>query len=373
AQVTTTLPATLPQTMRNTALAAGDQAQNDAYADTILHEPLDCHARVNGAGPEYTTVQAAVDAASAGDTVWIAGTCLGAFERAGLFQQVYVTRSLTLRGGYSTDFSAWNPDLYTTTLNAEGQGRVVYVTGPVNVAVETLRLTGGNANGLGGGFFWDDAGGGVYAITATVTLSGTHVAGNVASTDDSGFGGGVGVISATLTLVETTLAGNTASSAFFGLGYGGGLSAELSTVRLERSRLENNTASAGSLLPGIGGGAYFYGSDLEANATLWLSNTVFTSFDWGQGGGLYVDGTRPFTLTNCVLADNRAHQATGESGSGLWVDGAPGVLLHPTIARNQDGEGIMADDTATVAITNAIIAGHSVGIRVIDNSTVTVN
>ena len=372
AQVTTVVPASLPQVMRNTAQAASDQAlQTTAYADTTLQN---CHARVNGLAPTYGIVQAAVDAASAGDDVWIAGTCLGAFERAGLFQQVYVSKSLTLRGGYSTDFAAWDPDVYTTTLDAEGQGRVVYVTGPVNVAVETLRLTGGNANGLGSVFIpFNDVGGGVYAITATVTLSGTHVAGNIASTDYVGYGGGVGVISATLTLIETTLSDNIASSAGFGMGSGGGLFGEFSTVRLERSRLENNVASGGGMLAGFGGGAYFYESDLEASATLWLSNTVSTSSDWGRGGGLYVVGTRPFTLTNCVLADNRAHDASGASGSGLWVDGAPGVLLHPTIARNQDGEGITADDTATVTITNAIIAGHSVGIRVMGNSTVTVN
>ena len=372
AQVTTTLPAILPQTMRNTARAAGDQAQNDGYADTILHEPPDCHARVNGAGPEYSTVQAAVDAASAGDTVWIAGTCLGAFERAGLFQQVYVTKNLVLRGGYRADFSAWNPNLYTTTLDADGQGRVVYVMGPANVTVEGLRLTGGDATGLGGihdGFA--DAGGGLYAISATVVLSDSHVTGNVASASSDGIGGGVGVTTATLTLVETSLAENTASSAALALGYGGGLAAEFSTVQLERSRLEGNTAAAS--LPGFGGGAYFYESDLEGEATLWLSNTVSASSDWGQGGGLYVEGSRPFTLTNCVIADNRADDASEESGGGLWIDGVTGVLLHSTIARNRWDEGVHVAVSTTVAITNAIIVSHSVGIRAMEGSTVTVN
>ncbi|MCD6344394.1 MAG: DUF11 domain-containing protein [Anaerolineae bacterium] len=371
AQVTTTLPAILPQTMRNTARAAGDQAQNDGYADTILHGSLDCHARVNGAGPEYSTVQAAVDAASAGDTVWIAGTCLGAFERAGLFQQVYVTKNLVLRGGYRADFSAWNPDLYTTTLDADGQGRVLYIEG-ADVTVACLHLTGGDATGLGGihdGFA--DAGGGLYAISATVVLSDSHVTGNVASASSDGVGGGVGVTTATLTLVETSLAENTASSASFALGYGGGLAAEVSTVRLEKSRLEGNTAAAS--LPGFGGGAYFYESDLEGEATLWLSNTVSASSDWGQGGGLYVAGSRPFTLTNCVIADNRAYDGSGESGGGLWIDGAPGVLLHSTIARNRWDEGVHVAVSTTVAITNAIIVSHSVGIRAMEGSTVTVN
>jgi len=372
AQVTTTVPLTLPQTMRNIAYALGDQAQGTAYADTVLHAPLDCHARVNGTLPEYTTVQAAVDAAEAGDEVWIAGTCVGAFGRGGLFQQVALDKSLTLRGGYSTDFSAWDPDVHVTTLDANGQGRVVYVEGPIAVTLEALHLTGGDATGLGGASIgFADAGGGLFAVGATVTLSRVHVTGNVASTSFDGFGGGVYVTTATLTLVEATLSGNAASLAVLGLGYGGGLAGEFSTVRLEGSRLEENVAAG--TLPGSGGGAYLYESDLEARATLWLSNIVSADFDWGQGGGLYLAGSRPFTLTNCVVADNRAYDATGESGSGLWIDGAPGVLLHPTIARNRGGEGIMATYTATVAITNAIVVSHSIGIKAMEGSTVIVN
>ena len=369
AQVTTTVPPTLPQTMRNVALAVGDQAWSDGYADTILHAPGDCHVRINGGLPEYTTVQAAVDVATAGDEIWIAGTCEGAFERAGLFQQVYLNKSLTLQGGYSSDFSAWDPEAYPTTLDAGGEGRVVYVEAG-NVTLEGLHLTGGDATGLGGTLF-ADAGGGLYVCSdATVTLYRAHVSGNVASTDYDGYGGGVGVVSATLTLVETTLSDNTASQATFGLGYGGGLSGEFSTIRMEGSRLEGNVGS-GTLF-GTGGGAYLFESDLEAEATLWLSNTV-SALDWGQGGGLYVAGSRPFTLTNCVLADNRADDASGTSGSGIWVDGADGVLLHPTIARNQGNEGVSVNLTATVAITNGILVSHEVGIRAMEGSAVAVN
>ena len=369
AQATTNVPATLPQTMRNTAQAISDQSQNTAYADTVLQN---CHTCVNGTLPKYATVQTAVDAAGTGSEVWIAGTCVGAFARAGLNQQVYLDKNLTLRGGYSTDFAAWDPNVYPTTLDAAGQGRVVYVTGPVNVMIKALNLTGGNANGLGGTpISFDDVGGGVYAITATVTLSHTRVTGNVASADSSGYGGGVGVTTATLTLIDTTLANNTATRAAFGMGYGGGLFAEFSTVRLERSRLESNVASTS--LAGLGGGAYVSESDLDGRATLWFSNTVSTFSDWGQGGGLYVDGTRPFTLTNCALVENRSYDATGESGSGLWVADAPGVLLHPTIARNSENEGVHVDVTSTLAITNAIVVSHSVGIRASAGSTVTVN
>ena len=372
AQVTTTVPPTLPQTMRNIAQAIGDQARNDGYADTILHAFPDCHVRVNGTGHEYTTIQAAVDAAVPGDEIWIAGTCLGAFERAGLSQQVYLNKSLTLRGGYSTDFSTWAPDAYPTMLDASGEGRVIYVEGPVNITLENLHLTGGDATGLGGGPTFGDTGGGVCVLNhANVTLSRTRVSSNVASTNSNGYDGGVGVVTATLTLAESTLSGNTASEATFGLGYGGGLFGESSTIRMRKSRLENNVASGES--PGTGGGTCIYESDLEAEATLWLSNTVSALVDWGQGGGLYIEGSRPFTLTNCVVADNRANDASGTSGSGLWVDGADGVLLHPTIARNRRNEGVNVNSAATVAITDGIIVSHEVGIIATEGSAVSVN
>ncbi|MBM4460107.1 MAG: DUF11 domain-containing protein [Chloroflexi bacterium] len=371
AQVTTTEPPNLPQTMRNTALAVGDQAGNSAFADTVLRKTPNCWARVNGALPTYTAVQDAVDAAASGAEIWISGTCLGASERAGLFQHVYLAKNLTLRGGYNSNFTAWNAALYTTTLDAEGQGRVIYVAGPAVVAIEALHLTGGDATGLGGGDVgFGDVGGGLYAVAATVTVSGCQIAGNVASTSFDSFGGGIGVVSATLTVVNAALSENTALSAGFGLGYGGGLSAENSTVRLERVRLEGNQAGPG--MPGFGGGSYLINSSLDARASLWLSNTV-SAADWGQGGGIFITGRRPFTLTNCVIAGNRADDASGESGSGLWVADSAGALLHPTLARNTPNEGLTVDQDSTVAVANAIIANHAVGIRALAGVTVTVD
>lgn len=355
----------LPHVMRNAVQAVSDQAQSTAYVDVVLQ---DCYARVGGALPEYTAVQTAVDAAESGDVVWIAGTCVGAHERDGLAQQVHVTKSLTLRGGYSTDFSVWNPGAYITTLDATGQGRVIYVAGPVDVTVEALTLSGGNATGLGGAAITaDDAGGGVFAITATLTLSRAHVINNIASISNYGFGGGVGVANATLTLLDTTVTGNTASGNSLSVGYGGGLSGEFSTIRLERSRLENN--NAGEMM-GLGGGATVLDGDLTANATLWLSNTASSS-GWGQGGGLSIEGYTAFTLTNCVLADNKA--AFG--GSGLWIDGASGVLLHPTIARNQGSAGVEVNSIFVdgITLTNAIVVSHSVGLQASEDTTATVS
>ena len=47
-------------------------------------------------------VQDAVDAASEGSTVKVAGYCTGAQPRAGTLQTVYISKTLTLAGGYTT-------------------------------------------------------------------------------------------------------------------------------------------------------------------------------------------------------------------------------------------------------------------------------
>lgn len=354
----------LPHTMRNTVQVVSDQPQTSAYADTVLQN---CHARVNGALPEHATVQAAVDAAGPGDAIWIAGVCVGAFERDGLSQQVHVTKSLTLRGGYSLDFSVWDPDIYTTTLAADGRGRVIYVAGDIDVAVKALTLTGGDATGLGGGALTgDDAGGGVYVVTATLILSRARVISNVASASNYGYGGGMAVVDGTLALLDTTVANNIACGDSLSAGLGGGLSGEFSTVRLEKSRFENNNAGG---IVGLGGGVTILDGSLDANATLWLSNTA-SDFGWGQGGGLALEGFATFALTNCVVADNQAISG----GSGLWIDGASGDLLHPTIARNQGSAGMEVNSAFTdgVTLTNAIVVSHSVGILASEGTTVTV-
>jgi len=374
AQATSVLPPNPPHEMRNNLLVVSDQAQTTAYADTVLKETPNCLARLNGTLPEYVTVQAAVDAASPGDEVWISGECLGAEARNGTTQQVYLAKNLTLRGGYKPDFSTWDPVLYPTTLDAELEGRVIFAAEAVSVALEYLNLTGGDATGLGGspdGF--GNAGGGLYALGAAVRLSGCQVTSNVASRSsfDSGFGGGVAVYSGTLTIEDSTLDDNAGTSGDWALGLGGGLYAENSTVRLDRTRLEENDAAA--LLAGLGGGAYLYESDLEANASLWLSNAASAALDWGQGGGLFVMGTRPFTLTNCVLVGNRATDATGESGGGLWVEGSPGVLRHATLASNQSDEGIHVTVSTTLTVINSIIADHVVGLRAMEGSMITMN
>ena len=77
-----------------------------------------------GGGCDYVGIQAAVDAAAPGDEIHVAtGTYAGVQSRSGVTQVVYLSKTLTIRGGYSPDLTVWDPSAYPATLDAEGMGR----------------------------------------------------------------------------------------------------------------------------------------------------------------------------------------------------------------------------------------------------------
>jgi len=145
------------------------------------------HGNCGSATPCYASIQAAVDAAANGDVIKIAqGTYRGVSKRHGLTQTVYLNKNLTLRGGFTpTDWNTYSPDTHLTTLDAQGKGRVLYITGSGNPVVKGIYITGGNAQGLGG-TPWGDGGGGIYVDKATATLSDFVIYSNTAQ-----YGGGI--------------------------------------------------------------------------------------------------------------------------------------------------------------------------------------
>jgi hypothetical protein len=95
-----------------------------------------CFAEITGdsvtdfASTDASAVQAAIDAlAPTSYTVNLAGTCAGVQMRGGISQTAYISRSVTLQGGYTHTnwLAAPNPDTYPTTLDAQNAGRVVYI------------------------------------------------------------------------------------------------------------------------------------------------------------------------------------------------------------------------------------------------------
>ncbi|HXV99875.1 MAG TPA: hypothetical protein VEC93_15770, partial [Anaerolineae bacterium] len=176
-------------------------------------------------------VQAAVDAAAPGDVIKVAaGTYAGVTFRASVTQTVYISKSVTIRGGYTAAFAEPpDPQANPTTLDAQGQGRVIYITGNISPTIEGLRITGGSTTSYGGG---------IHVISATATISNNEIFGNVAS-GNYGFGGGI-----FLGLDSSILNRNviTANSAGHG---GGGLMLVDSKATLNGNRITFNSACGG--------------------------------------------------------------------------------------------------------------------------------
>ncbi|MEA3339758.1 MAG: DUF1565 domain-containing protein, partial [Chloroflexota bacterium] len=175
------------------------QASGDVYCVTPVSQTYAGCTRV------FTSVQFAVDAAIGGEIVKIAaGIYTDIHRRSNITQVVYIDIPITIRGGYTTtdNFAGPpDPDTYPTTLDAGGQGRVVYVTG-VTATLEGLRLTNGSASN----------GGGIHASSTTtrsLVISGCQVYSNAATPN----GGGIYITDSYFpTLTGNKIYSNTASN-----------------------------------------------------------------------------------------------------------------------------------------------------------------
>jgi uncharacterized repeat protein (TIGR01451 family) len=349
----------------------------------------------------YNTIQEAVDAANDNDVIKVAaGIYTDTITRTPpsgyggptvITQVVYISKSLTIQGGYTTTdgFAVPDPDAYTTTLDAEGGKRVIFVGGDddITVTLENLHITGGDAAGLGGvegGATPTDVGGGMCVISATVTLSGNAIYNNKNLT---GVGGGAflyhsddAILSDNEIYFNTTayggglyvknsdnaiLDGNTIhtnQAIFSGFGFGGGVYLEESDdVTLSGNTIYNNVTA-------VGGGICLLNDDDTALS----GNAIYNNIAGFYGGGIYLGGSNA-RLDNNVITDNYI----GAFGSGIYVEGSIAHLRHNTLAGNAggNGSGIHVIDyggiSSTVALTNTILVSHTVGITVANGNTAT--
>ncbi|MCB9098783.1 MAG: right-handed parallel beta-helix repeat-containing protein [Anaerolineales bacterium] len=197
----------------------------DRGADEAIDTAATCFARVEG-GQVYTTVQQALDDATSGDLVQVAGLCDEVETVNSLNQIAYITQTLTLRGGYTV--TDWVNSVYgPTVFDASGGGRAIYVEGASSISpiIENLRLTGGaEANGAG-----------VYlGSNVHATLRNNIIQANTAT----GQGGGVyNASGSTSTLLHNTIYGNSAASGGGVYGASGGL------VTLRSNIVANNNVN----------------------------------------------------------------------------------------------------------------------------------
>ena len=91
----------------------------------------------------YPMIQSAIDAATAGDEIWVAH---GIYE-----ENLSITKGITLSGGWDDGFTERTPG--DSVIDGQGLGRAISITCAISdtvVTIDGFTVEGGNATGLGG-------------------------------------------------------------------------------------------------------------------------------------------------------------------------------------------------------------------------------
>lgn len=284
-------------------------------APSAVGAPPSCGVSNARTQQSYTSLQAAVDAAKARDTLEVKGTCVGSTT---------VAKAITIKRQAGP-----------AILDGGGAGTVVHITRGTTT-IEGLKITNGVANVVSVEGNGCCVGGGIAVSgdRAGARLVDSLVTGNSATV----FGGGIDVDAGTLTLVNSTVSENTAWSA-------GGIDSDFGTVTLIGSTVSGNTAAGGTTCQDVGscaGGLWNFGGTLTL-----IDSTVSENTATRRGGGIVNQtptGGPAAVLTLSGTASITDNHAFGDPdppalGGGIWIRGGA------TVAATADWTGSISGNT----------------------------
>lgn len=380
-------------------VAAHPQSQHPLLQAALLDAQLELHPPVSAqphapaapvvslnSGPcVYETIQAAINAATNGDTVRIsAGAYVESLDIS--------AKTITVQGGYDATCSTFTGG--TTTITAATSGSVVDFSTAAVVSLRDLRLTGGTSFGAGVDLLGSShvtldnadifnnngasgAGGYIGGGSVLTYTNDSDIYDNTSSSSGGGFivygglygyvsasdidsnaavtGGGIAVYGGTVRLDNADVVGNTATT------NGGGLFISEGTVTLRNSVFVGETVPIGQGAA-AGGGIYAYASQVNL---LGASTTVMNNTATTNGGGIYLTNGSELVVTGGYLGYDSAASAGNDAvlGAGMYTISSTvtysGQIIN-NIATNSGG-GIYANQS-TLAFDAATIGG-------IDNNT----
>jgi hypothetical protein len=336
----------------------------NVYVYTSKAQPASTTYRVATSGSDATgcgsesqpcrTIKYAVDTASSGATILVAGgtyTTVGSCVIGTAVICVFA-KDLTILGGYSTtNWNISNPTANPTIIDGQNSNRPVLLDGRTLTYTPTIRLEGftvqngfvqGNASG--DSFNRAEFGGGLLAETGQFIIRNMIFKDNVA-------------------------AGGNTTSTYGGAGSGGGIALKRSIdgSLLENILFENNTAQGGTGPTrggfAIGGGLYTLEAIVAGNNLSFINNKAIAGSSNGsglsennyadaQGGGAAFHLGSNATINTMTATGNQAlggdapnGNAGGAFGGGLYAEQAT-VFFTNVDSRNNLSEGGDGSDPA---------------------------
>jgi hypothetical protein len=264
-------------------------------------------------GQAFETIQQAVDCAAAGDEIWVKE---GAYL---LDAEITVGKTVHLYGGFDGSEVArgqrdWRQNV--TTVDGLNTTRCFRIT--ADATVDGFTITGGNAEGSGGGILNEYT----SAIIANCTITENSAA---------GFGGGIRNLGSAPTIVNCWISENYADQT------GGGIDNTDSAPTIANSTLWKNTVGQ----TGYGGGIRSF------NSTPTITNCTITGNHSNFYGGGILNNLSDSTITNTVVYGNTAMVAGDEIQN---INSNP-VVTYSNVGGGYQGTGNIDADPLFVDAT----------------------
>ena len=302
------------------------------------------HASTQFSSTDAAAVQNAIDAATAGDVVKIAGYCEGVQNQNGTNQTVYIDKNITLQGGYLAGnwMATPNPVVYPTTLDADQNGRVAFITGTNTVELHGLIMTNGLANAD------NQDGGGIYNTNTTLTISNSQLISNTAW--DSG--GALFNMDGAVEIYNSSVSWNKAEDISPVSNNGGAIyNYTNGSLTINDSVVNYNFADGG-----VGGGvanlgeAHIYNSELAHNEISDQGTSI--------GGAAYNNNLGIMVISDSLIDDNDAQFGGGITSYGALT--VTGATVRNNFADGKGGGGIGIGDGGTLYLADSIVNNNTV-------------
>ena len=277
-----------------------------------------------------------------------------------------ITPDGTILNSKNFAFSIEGLNTSSTLAGNGGSGRLFTINGSTsaNVTFKNLTFLNNTTTLAGGGVFFNNNAG------ATATFENCTFTGN--SVTNTAGGGVILVSNGNLTITNCVFENNTSSDK------GGAIVAGNSAnVNISGSLFNGNSATKGGAIAvtgnGVdfvlntstfvnnsvssnGGGAmYLGGSNANSsitNTTVFNNTVNYTTLNQSTGGGIRIEGARPFTIQNSLIYGNLVTNGTETAGSDIGI--VPNTVLNLSHSITKKIEPNL-DDTAGDVFSTSIV------------------